>query len=273
MNSLNNVSGTIKCKNGGEFKGRDHFSQNALQKYAKGLRNGTATRQNSGISCRVHTAGQSEDFQCQGPCGMWKGREGFSKSTLRNGKNWCLLCTDWQLRTEAGETLPPPGSDIPEAERERLRLNNSETTYEESQDYENDTASMVSTAGTMGIGSSTADYNHLANSHLLPSGNETGRLQARGPIPYISFGPEGQRVERLRELSVVSTQPSTSATATSSKTPKPPTTIDDLEIKVGKSGWAKPSTRKQQFSMPEYMEKGFTENGFNDLEGDSDDEL
>ncbi|KAK3986267.1 Stc1 domain-containing protein [Cladorrhinum sp. PSN332] len=319
MNHFNNVAGTIKCKNGGEFKTKEHFSKSSLQKYSNGLRTGSATRKNSGISCKRHTAGQNDEIQCLGPCSLWKARDAFSKSTLRNGKNWCHLCTEWQLRTEAGETLPPPGSTITDEDRRpnvALAVPEIPMVFNGNDD---DTQSMVSTAATLGAAASSEDadpYRHLIGRQLLlpphlrsadvrprrigdsregyyvwsdetgdyekedpanalqssaahPSSAASpspapGRVPARAPVPFTAYGPQGQRVPMIREPSVVSTQPTTTTSDA---------TIAGVPVRVGKSGWAKPPSRKQAPQVPDYLEEGFVNVGFDDYDGDSPDEL
>ncbi|KAL2021545.1 hypothetical protein VTK56DRAFT_7044 [Thermocarpiscus australiensis] len=106
------MTGRLRCAQGGEWKTRDHYSQNQLSKYDREARKGKASPAQTGINCKEHSSKQALELQCNGPCGSWRELRHFSKNTRRNGKNWCLDCTEWQVRTENGETLPPPGSQF-----------------------------------------------------------------------------------------------------------------------------------------------------------------
>ncbi|KAK4166155.1 Stc1 domain-containing protein [Cladorrhinum sp. PSN259] len=322
MNRPNNISGTIKCQIGGEYKTRDQFSKRALEKYSRALKSGSATRENSSISCNRHTPGQNDEIKCQGPCGQWKARGGFSKSTLKRGKHWCYLCTDWQLRTEAGESLAPPGSEITDDDRRPDAAVTAKDTLIDFEDND-DTRSLVLTAATIGGAASTVSVSasvdidpyrhltgriHLSPPHLRPAGLRPQRLgnshqgfytwseedgayekerstttgpssttggpssagrpnpapaPGKAPIPFTAYGPQGQRISMVREPSVISVQSRT--TATTATAPEP--------VRVSRSGWAKPPSRKTAPQVPAYLEEGFVNNGFDDYDGDSPDEL
>ncbi|KAK0634986.1 Stc1 domain-containing protein [Bombardia bombarda] len=106
----------IQCCVGNEWKTRDQFSKNKLQDYDRRFGRG-ATPANSGIACRAHTGGVSLELQCEGPCDRILSIDSFSKSSRRNNKNWCMECTEWQLCSEVGETLPPPMGQLAVDER------------------------------------------------------------------------------------------------------------------------------------------------------------
>ncbi|KAK4155094.1 hypothetical protein C8A00DRAFT_13833 [Chaetomidium leptoderma] len=98
----------LRCESG-EWKTRDQFSQNQLIKYDKQARSGRATASKTGIRCMEHTSKPVVELQCEGPCDRMRELRFFSKSTRRNGKNWCVDCTDWQTKMEHDQSLPAPG--------------------------------------------------------------------------------------------------------------------------------------------------------------------
>ncbi|KAK4032095.1 hypothetical protein C8A01DRAFT_20793 [Parachaetomium inaequale] len=105
------TAGRLRCEHG-EWKTRDHFSQSQLRKYDQQARSGNATASQTGIRCTEHTGRQPLELKCNGPCNRWRDLRMFSKSTRRKGTHWCVDCTDWQIRTENGEALPPPGGQL-----------------------------------------------------------------------------------------------------------------------------------------------------------------
>jgi hypothetical protein len=120
----------LRCESG-EWKARDQFSRNQLEKFDTQARRGNATPSRTGIRCVAHSQKQALEMRCKGPCNRWRELRFFSKNTRRNGKNvslaalcpfqthvsngtiqWCIDCTDWQTKTENGETLPAPGGQL-----------------------------------------------------------------------------------------------------------------------------------------------------------------
>ncbi|KAK3304588.1 uncharacterized protein B0T15DRAFT_495042 [Chaetomium strumarium] len=106
------MAGRLRCEHG-EYKDRSAFSKRQLEKYDREARSGNATPRRTGIRCLEHASGALVlEGLCNGPCGRRRELGFFSKSTRRSGKMWCIDCTDWQIRTENGEALPPPGSQL-----------------------------------------------------------------------------------------------------------------------------------------------------------------
>lgn len=320
MNRHNNISGTIKCMNGGEYKTRDHFSGRSLTKYSTALRDGSATRDKSGISCKDHTSGEQDEIHCQGPCNRWKARQYFSNATRKSGKFWCRMCTEWQIRSEQGEILPPPGSEITAEERDSNRdavIQDAPTVCSNEANHSNDdNHSIISTSATIGELPTMSTYRaplvvgdmalippHLRPPHLRPArsynsyqgypdsyqisqtASQAGGFITTGPaesargIPFTGYGPDGQRVNMVREPSEVS-----AATSTRSAT-LPKTAVEET-----RSGWAKVVSvsvlfialeiilttpqpqRKQAPLVPEYLAEGYQDHGYDDYDGESEDE-
>ena len=72
----------FKCAVGGEWKPSAEFSQNQLKLWTQRKRhdNDGITSINIGLVCKVHNSGpQLAQIKCQGPCGLRKSREAFSK--------------------------------------------------------------------------------------------------------------------------------------------------------------------------------------------------
>ncbi|RYP28018.1 hypothetical protein DL767_007418 [Monosporascus sp. MG133] len=109
-----------QCAVGGEWKPASEFSQTQLKKWSqkkKGENDGI-TAENIGLTCKAHTGGpQSSQIKCQGPCGIRKHREAFSKSQRNRPDAWCKQCTDWKER-HPGDVIPgaPPNGDMSQDE-------------------------------------------------------------------------------------------------------------------------------------------------------------
>lgn len=72
----------FKCAVGGEWKLSSEFSQNQLKLWTQRKRhdNDGITSANIGLVCKAHNSGpQLAQVKCQGPCGLRKHREAFSK--------------------------------------------------------------------------------------------------------------------------------------------------------------------------------------------------
>ncbi|KAK4102671.1 hypothetical protein N658DRAFT_447346 [Parathielavia hyrcaniae] len=101
----------LRCENG-EWKTRDQFSSRQLANYDQQFRNGRATVNKTGIRCLEHASKHSVELKCNGPCNQTRELRLFSKSTRRNNQNVCVDCTDYRLKMEIGENLPPPGAQL-----------------------------------------------------------------------------------------------------------------------------------------------------------------
>ncbi|RYO74178.1 hypothetical protein DL764_010932 [Monosporascus ibericus] len=110
----------FKCAVGGEWKPASEFSQNQLKRWSqkKKHENDGVTAANIGLTCKLHTGGpQSSQIKCQGPCGIRKHREAFSKSQRNRPDAWCKQCTDWKER-HPGDVIPgaAPNGDMSQDE-------------------------------------------------------------------------------------------------------------------------------------------------------------
>ncbi|KAK3321019.1 Stc1 domain-containing protein [Cercophora scortea] len=103
----------IRCEIGREWKTRDQFSNGKLKNYDTGVRLKEATPEKSGISCKEHAPGApAQTIQCEGPCNERRDIKYFSKNTRRKGVYWCSRCVEYQLTSEPGQYLPPPGAAL-----------------------------------------------------------------------------------------------------------------------------------------------------------------
>ncbi|RYP92378.1 hypothetical protein DL770_001478 [Monosporascus sp. CRB-9-2] len=110
----------FRCAVGGEWKPASEFSQTQLKKWSqkKKRENDGITAANIGLTCKVHTGGpQSTQIKCQGPCGVRKHRDAFSKSQRNRPDAWCKQCTDWKER-HPGDVIPgaAPNGDMSQDE-------------------------------------------------------------------------------------------------------------------------------------------------------------
>ncbi|KAK0706393.1 hypothetical protein B0T26DRAFT_755895 [Lasiosphaeria miniovina] len=105
------IPAQIRCATRGEWKNRDDYSLKSLDEYNTRARHNKATPNDSGITCKEHSATQQK-LRCEGPCNSVRAIEFFSKSSRRRGRNWCVHCTDYQNCLEIGQVLPPPNSQL-----------------------------------------------------------------------------------------------------------------------------------------------------------------
>lgn len=78
------MTGRLRCENG-EWKHRGGFSNKQLRKYDLNACSGSATPSKTGIRCIEHSIKPTVEEKCRGPCGRWREKRLFSKSTIRKG--------------------------------------------------------------------------------------------------------------------------------------------------------------------------------------------
>ncbi|KAL2019073.1 hypothetical protein VTK56DRAFT_10104 [Thermocarpiscus australiensis] len=267
----------LRCENG-EWKTRDQFSKKQLQKYDAQARNGGAVASRTGIRCIEHSAKQSLELKCKGPCNRWRELRFFSKNTRHNGKDWCFDCTEWQNKTEVGETLPAPGGQLsveetqhrlphPEHLRDNMILEGDVPSFD---DVESAFASDIGTSAlgfttTFSISESLEEatksvdigpiYNYGKADGLVPAhgigqsaslaSSCVGRTDDDGiSISFNAWGLDGEYARMVKTPTAVSDSTRTETTS-SHRTPN-----------LGRKGWAKVASepsRKQPPQLPDYL--------------------
>ncbi|PBP21953.1 hypothetical protein BUE80_DR007249 [Diplocarpon rosae] len=95
-----------------------NYSKRELNSYAdKALRGIVMNGRTAKLRCRPCSGGPLQEKQCEGPCGMWKQLQQFSKASRSAGGNhWCQECTLWKLSNEHGVTsqAAPTGDLAPD---------------------------------------------------------------------------------------------------------------------------------------------------------------
>ncbi|KAK3387649.1 hypothetical protein B0H63DRAFT_162416 [Podospora didyma] len=278
----------LRCAADGEFKPRDNFSDKNLADYDYRARRGMATPGNSGIKCREHS-GTPDDMLCRGPCNKRQAIKFFSRSTRRNGKMWCNDCTSWQLALDASEShklLPPPGAvkrDDFIAPLPYVGHLKDDQVFDHEVDGARSVSGSVSASITASVSNFGSQPSRTPAPHwFLPPMDDTltGSLgsrssaapsvsdieavtvsqpdQQRGTVTFNAWGPNGEQQRMTKCPTVVSEITTTAYTERTVQTAKEP-------VKVGKSGWAKPDTRRILPDMPDYLRF--------DLGNDDDDEM
>ena len=81
----------LRCERGREWAARSKFSPNQLARYATRARQGNATPERSGISCKDHPPPPTHELKCEGPCDRRRDLRFFSKNTRKKGTNVSAL--------------------------------------------------------------------------------------------------------------------------------------------------------------------------------------
>jgi hypothetical protein len=81
----------LRCERGYEWAARSKFSPNQLARYATRARQGNATPERSGISCKDHPPPPTHELKCEGPCDRRRDLRFFSKNTRKKGTNVSAL--------------------------------------------------------------------------------------------------------------------------------------------------------------------------------------
>ncbi|KAL2129865.1 hypothetical protein VTI74DRAFT_7196 [Chaetomium olivicolor] len=270
----------LRCEHG-EWKTRDQFSNSQLAKYDEQARKGRATPTVTGIRCNEHSSKQALELKCKGPCGRWRELGFFSRNSRRNGKNWCIDCTDWHTKSELGEALPTPGGQLSIEETARSRVSHvvpmhsiasgSQADVSDRDDAETTYAATVtgSLAPSSRALSDNGTMSFASGAGAAPSTSDA-RLDDRtsvasgprgGEISYNAWGPNGEYARLTKTPTVVSG--STTVTKTTA-----------IPENLGRKGWAKPPTRRQPAQLPDYLKYDVPLDDDDDgLDLDSDDDF
>ncbi|KAI0852086.1 Stc1 domain-containing protein [Daldinia vernicosa] len=101
----NGTPETFKCAVGGEWLASDKFSRNQISKWQKVKRDDGVTPANAGLICKEHTqqTAAPREIRCNGPCGLWKHRDHFSKTQRNDPNAQCIPCTLWVVNFNGDE--------------------------------------------------------------------------------------------------------------------------------------------------------------------------
>ncbi|KAK4135610.1 hypothetical protein BT67DRAFT_255813 [Trichocladium antarcticum] len=276
---------TLRCQRGGEWAARDQFSQNQLDKFTRKARQGIATPENTGISCRAHSPQSIQELTCEGPCGRRRELYFFSKSTRRKGTNWCRDCVDYQECLEVGASLPPPNSlpsfDEPTPALEQTLLpmpalpNNTmsvgpgASVAESTISGDDGTSTLGSTDSTLPLPDVTPTTNDpILDKFIPPHLRILPPIRAPHwhlpPLDDEPWGLAGTSEPSVTTLGTLSNEDAVTFNAWGSngeftRMVKVPTvastsaTETGEPVRVKKGGWAKPPTRKFAPQLPDYL--------------------
>ncbi|KAI6716481.1 hypothetical protein JHW43_000912 [Diplocarpon mali] len=113
-----NPSSRYRCRVCEKWLESANYSKKELNSYAdKAARGIVMNGRTAKLRCRPCSGGPLQEKQCEGPCGMWKELQQFSKaSRSAGGTHWCQECTLWKLSNEHGVTsqAAPTGDLAPD---------------------------------------------------------------------------------------------------------------------------------------------------------------
>ncbi|RDW62771.1 hypothetical protein BP5796_11073 [Coleophoma crateriformis] len=93
------------------------------------------------LCCRTCKGEQVHEMECEGPCGLVKVLDDFSKAQRSTGSRWCKACINWKEATEPGVVpVAAPNNDLaPDEEFEyfgsREGTHDPEAGYDSDEDY------------------------------------------------------------------------------------------------------------------------------------------
>ncbi|KAI0974945.1 hypothetical protein F4678DRAFT_458061 [Xylaria arbuscula] len=115
---------SFTCRVCGKDKPHAEYSPAQIQKWYKLKRQdqyNTVNPHTAGLTCKVHSS-QQREIRCEGPCGLIKLVDRFSKAQRNNSSPWCIMCTEWKESNGANEIpTAPPGERLT---RDEYRGNN-----------------------------------------------------------------------------------------------------------------------------------------------------
>ncbi|KAI0130850.1 hypothetical protein F4814DRAFT_456816 [Daldinia grandis] len=115
MAHSNDTSQMFMCAVGGEWLASNKFSRNQISRWQKIKDHDGVTPGNAGLICKEHTQQTAAplEIRCNGPCGLWKHRDHFSKTQRNAPDAQCISCTLWVCNFN-GDEAPhvPPNSQL-----------------------------------------------------------------------------------------------------------------------------------------------------------------
>ncbi|KAN0113024.1 Stc1 domain containing protein [Hyaloscypha variabilis] len=203
------------------------------------------------LRCMLCNGGQSTELKCQGPCGLVRALDGFSKQARSNGgSQWCQACTAWKEAQEPGVTTAPAiSTDIAPDEQDTFATTTSNEddggalSDPEAGAYSDDDYDSYSYAGTAasevsaGVRTNFSEVPYQGFGALSLSGaseNQTENipfgLPSRVPAgnTYTAYDHQGHAPVKQRTSSETASQASNATVAPprSSKWAKPAKTVE-----------------------------------------------
>ncbi|KAH8811759.1 Stc1 domain-containing protein [Xylogone sp. PMI_703] len=131
-----------KCRICEKFKHPASYSKKELNSYTNAIANRIpVTAITARLRCRECAGNQVNELQCEGPCGIWKDLESFSKNQRGGGAHWCMECVLWKESQEPGVlTRAAPNQEL---DVDEVNTNYGDDTDPEGDADEDDGRSMV----------------------------------------------------------------------------------------------------------------------------------
>ncbi|PMD44989.1 hypothetical protein L207DRAFT_577936 [Hyaloscypha variabilis F] len=138
------------------------------------------------LRCMLCNGGQSTELKCQGPCGLVRALDGFSKQARSNGgSQWCQACTAWKEAQEPGVTTAPAiSTDIAPDEQDASEDTTSKTFATTTSNEDDGGALSDPEAGAY----SDDDYDSYSYAGTAASEVSAGVRTNFSEVPYQGFG-------------------------------------------------------------------------------------
>ncbi|RDW82112.1 hypothetical protein BP6252_03224 [Coleophoma cylindrospora] len=159
------------------------FSQKEINAYlykvSTGIRLNAITAK---MCCRTCKGEQVHEMECEGPCGLVKVLDDFSKAQRYTGSRWCKACVNWKEAAEPGVVpVAAPNNDLaPDEEFEyfgsREGTHDPEAGYDSDEDY----GMPYGTMNTMVIGATPQQQQAFLNTATSVPTNGLTTMSANG---------------------------------------------------------------------------------------------